>query len=62
MDFADLYDVRPGEIDFLSAIKRLKEKDNSIKHLDKEYYIEFIKQQMDERKKYKNTEVCQVLK
>ena len=43
MDFADLYDVRPGEIDFWGVIKRLKEKDNSIKHLDKEYYIEFIK-------------------
>ena len=42
MDFADLYDVRPGEIDFLGAIKRLKEKDNPVKHLDKEY-IEFIK-------------------
>ena len=52
MDFADLYDVRPGEIDFLGAIKRLKEKDNPIKHLDKEY-IEFIKQRMDERKNIK---------
>ena len=62
MDFADLYDVRLGETDFSGVIKRLKEKDNPIKHLDKEYYIEFIKQQMDERKKYKNTEVCQVLK
>ena len=42
LDFADLYDVRPGEIDFLGVIKILKEKDNLIKHLDKEY-IEFIK-------------------
>lgn len=52
MDFADLYDVRPGEMDFLGVIKRLKEKDNPIKHLDKEY-IEFVKQQMDERLKPK---------
>ena len=52
MDFADLYDVRPGEIDFSGVIKRLKEKDNPIKHLDKEY-IEFIKQLMDERKNIK---------
>lgn len=42
MDFADLYDVRPGEINFLGVIKRLKEKNNPVKHLDKEY-IEFIK-------------------
>ena len=42
MDFADLYDVRPGEIDFLGVIKRLKEKNNPVKHLGKEY-IEFIK-------------------
>ena len=42
MDFADLYDVRPGETDFSGVIKRLKEKGNPIKHLDKEY-IEFIK-------------------
>ena len=53
MDFADLYNVRPGEIDFWGVIKRLKEKDNPIKHLDKEY-IEFIKQRMDERLKSKN--------
>ena len=52
MDFADLYDVRPGETDFSGVIKRLKEKDNPIKHLDKEY-IEFIKQLMDERKNIK---------
>lgn len=26
MDFADLYDVRPGETDFSGVIKRLKEK------------------------------------
>ena len=26
MDFADLYNVRPGEIDFSGVIKRLKEK------------------------------------
>lgn len=49
MDFADLYDVRPGEIDFLGVIKRLKEKDNSIKHLDKEY-IEFIKHIVNKQK------------
>ena len=61
MDFADLYDVKPGEIDFLGVIKRLKEKDNPIKHLDKEY-IEFIKQQIYERKKIKDPEVRQVLK
>ena len=53
MDFADLYDVRPGETDFSGVIKRLKEKDNPIKYLDKEY-IEFIKQRMDERLKSKN--------
>ena len=61
MDFADLYNVRPGEIDFSGVIKRLKEKDNPIKHLDKEY-IEFIKQQIYERKKFKDPEVRQVLK
>ena len=53
MDFADLYDVRSGETNFLGAIKRLKEKGNPIKHLGKEY-IEFIKQRMDERLKSKN--------
>ena len=53
MDFADLYNVRPGEIDFSGVIKRLKEKGNPIKHLGKEY-IEFIKQRMDERLKSKN--------
>ena len=42
MDFADLYDVRSVETDFSGVIKRLQEKDNPIKHLDKEY-IEFIK-------------------
>ena len=42
MDFADLYDVRSGETDFSGFIKRLKEKNNPIKHLGKEY-IEFIK-------------------
>lgn len=52
MDFADLYNVRPGEMDFSGVIKRSKEKDNPIKHLDKEY-IEFIKQRMDERLKSK---------
>ena len=52
MNFADLYDVKPGETDFSGVIKRLKEKDNPIKHLDKEY-IEFIKQRMDERKNIK---------
>ena len=52
MDFADLYDVRPGETDFSGVIKRLQEKDNPIKHLDKEY-IEFVKQRMDERKNIK---------
>lgn len=61
MDFADLYDVRPGEMYFSGVIKRLKEKDNPIKHLDKEY-IEFIKQQIYERKKIKDPEVRQVLK
>lgn len=61
MDFADLYNVRPGEMDFQGVIKRLKEKDNPIKHLDKEY-IEFIKQQIYERKKFKDPEVRQVLK
>lgn len=53
MDFADLHNVRPGETDFSGVIKRLKEKNNSVKHLDKEY-IEFIKQWMDERLKSKN--------
>lgn len=42
MDFADLHNVKPGEIDFWGVIKRLKEKDNPVKHLDKKY-IEFIK-------------------
>ena len=42
MDFADLHNVRPGETDFLGVIKRLKEKNNPVKHLGKEY-IEFIK-------------------
>lgn len=61
MDFADLHNVRPGKIDFSGVIKRLKEKDNPMKHLNKEY-IEFIKQQIYERKKFKNPEVHQVLK
>lgn len=52
MDFTDLHNVRPGETDFSGVIKRLKEKNNSVKHLDKEY-IEFIKQWMDERLKSK---------
>ena len=49
MDFADLHNVRPGETDFSDAIKRLKEKDNPIKHLDKEY-IEFIKHKINKQK------------
>ena len=49
MDFADLHNVRPGETDFSDAIKRLKEKDNPIKHLDKEY-IEFIKHIINKQK------------
>ena len=52
MDFADLYDVRPGETDFSGAIKRLKEKNNPVKHLDKEY-IEFIKHKVNKQKRRK---------
>lgn len=49
MDFADLHNVRPGETDFLGVIKRLKEKNNPVKHLDKEY-IEFIKHKVNKQK------------
>ena len=60
IDYADLYGVRPGETDFSGAIERLKEKNNPIKHLDKEYLE--VKQWMDERRKSKDPEVRQVLK
>ena len=52
MDFADLHNVRPGETDFSGVIKRLKEKNNSVKHLDKEY-IEFIKHKVNKQKRRK---------
>ena len=40
--FQILHNVRPGETDFWGVIKRLKEKNNPVKYLGKEY-IEFIK-------------------
>lgn len=60
INFAELYGVKPGETDFSGAIERLKEKNNPIKHLDKEYLE--VKQWMDERRKSKDPEVRQVLK
>lgn len=60
IDYADLYGVRPGETDFSGAIERLKERDNPIRHLDKEY-LEVI-QWMDERQKSKDPEVRKALK
>ena len=60
IDYADLYGVIPGETDFSGAIERLKEKDNPITHLDKEY-LEVV-QWMKERRKSKDPEVRQVLK
>lgn len=60
IDYADFYGVKPGETDFSGAIERLKEKDNPITHLDKEY-LEVI-QWMNERRKSKDPEVRKVLK
>ena len=60
IDYAELYGVKPGESDFSGVIERLKEQNNPIKHLGKEYLE--VKQWMDERRKSKDQEVRKALK